>query len=110
MTKKQKTPTSGGAPVGDEPIDKPTVKVAYDIETKRKRTTPTLGGVPVTDDLVEELAAEAEAGYDVEVLRRRGGRRPMGSGLPMWCLCAWTPNCGLLWLNGPRLSMRPLVT
>jgi hypothetical protein len=40
---------------------------------------PTSGGVPVTDDLVERLAAEAEAGYDVASLRRRGGRRPAGS-------------------------------
>jgi hypothetical protein len=37
------------------------------------------GGVPVTDELVDRLAAEAEDGYDVEALRRRGGRRPMGS-------------------------------
>lgn len=31
----------------------------------------TSGGVLVTDELVEELAAEAEAGYDVERLRPR---------------------------------------
>jgi len=36
--------------------------------------------VPITDKLVAELAEEAEAGYDVdELLRRRGGRPPMGS-------------------------------
>lgn len=40
----------------------------------------TSGGVPVTEDLVQRLADEAEAGYDVETLRRRGGRRPMGRG------------------------------
>ena len=40
----------------------------------------TSGGVPVTDELVQRLAAEAAAGYDVGALRRRGGRRPMGSG------------------------------
>jgi hypothetical protein len=40
---------------------------------------PSSGGVPVTDELVQELADEAEAGYDVETLRRRGGRRPLGS-------------------------------
>ncbi|MCK9901187.1 ribbon-helix-helix protein, CopG family [Frankia sp. Cpl3] len=40
---------------------------------------PTSGGVPVTDELVARLAGEAESGYDVEVLRRRGGRRPIGS-------------------------------
>jgi hypothetical protein len=33
------------------------------------------------DDLVEVLAAKAERGYDVdEMLRRRGGRPPIGSG------------------------------
>lgn len=41
---------------------------------------PTSAGVPVTDELVQQLADEAEAGYDVAVLRRRGGRRPMGTG------------------------------
>jgi hypothetical protein len=29
--------------------------------------------------LIDQLAAEAEAGYDVAALRRRGGRRPLGS-------------------------------
>jgi hypothetical protein len=36
--------------------------------------------VPITDELVAELAEKAEAGYDVdEILRRRGGRPPIGS-------------------------------
>lgn len=40
----------------------------------------TASGVPITDELVDELSAAAEAGYDVgEMLRRRGGRPPMGS-------------------------------
>jgi hypothetical protein len=40
----------------------------------------TKSGVPVTDEMVERLATEAEQGYDVEELvRRRGGRPPMGS-------------------------------
>jgi Ribbon-helix-helix protein, copG family len=40
----------------------------------------TTGGLPITDELVDELSAKAEAGYDVEdMLRRRGGRPPMGS-------------------------------
>ena len=35
----------------------------------------------IDDDLVEELAAKAESGYDVDgILRRRGGRPPLGSG------------------------------
>ena len=37
-------------------------------------------GTPITDEMVEALADEAEAGYDVEeILRRRGGRPTMGS-------------------------------
>lgn len=41
----------------------------------------TAAGVPITDELVEELAAKAEAGFDVEeVLERRRGRPPMGAG------------------------------
>jgi hypothetical protein len=40
----------------------------------------TAGGVPISDELVAELAEKAEAGYDVdEMLRRRGGRPPLGS-------------------------------
>jgi Ribbon-helix-helix protein, copG family len=40
----------------------------------------TRSGEPITDELIEQLAAEAEAGFDVdEILRRRGGRPPMGS-------------------------------
>ncbi|MCK9878829.1 ribbon-helix-helix protein, CopG family [Frankia sp. Ag45/Mut15] len=33
----------------------------------------------MTSELIDELAAEAETGYDVAALRRRGGRRPLGS-------------------------------
>jgi hypothetical protein len=37
-------------------------------------------GTPITDEMIEAMAAEAEAGYDVaELLRRRGGRPLMGS-------------------------------
>jgi hypothetical protein len=40
----------------------------------------TKSGKPVTDEMIEELSAEAESGYDVaEIVRRRGGRPPMGS-------------------------------
>jgi Ribbon-helix-helix protein, copG family len=40
----------------------------------------TAGGVEITGDLVRKLAGTAEAGYDVdEMLRRRGGRPPIGS-------------------------------
>lgn len=38
-------------------------------------------GTPITDAMVEALADEAEAGYDVAALRRRQGGRPaMGTG------------------------------
>ena len=40
----------------------------------------TRSGKPITDALVEEVAKQAEDGFDVdEILRRRGGRPPMGS-------------------------------
>jgi uncharacterized protein (DUF4415 family) len=39
----------------------------------------TIHGVPVDDDQVETWAAEAEAGYDVSALRRRG-RPATGTG------------------------------
>jgi len=47
-------------------------------------TTTTHGtradGTPISDEVVEELADEAEQGYDVDELRRRRGGRPaMGS-------------------------------
>ena len=43
----------------------------------------TRSGTPLTDDLIEKLADDAEAGYDVdEILGRRGkrGRPSLGSG------------------------------
>ena len=44
------------------------------------RPAPQPPGVPITDELVAKLAKEADAGYDVEeIVRRRGGRPPMGS-------------------------------
>lgn len=40
----------------------------------------TVSGVPLTEKKIEELAAQAEAGFDVdEILRRRRGRPPIGS-------------------------------
>jgi len=35
--------------------------------------------VPVTDEMIQQLADEAEKGYDVDQLRKRG-RKPMGDG------------------------------
>jgi hypothetical protein len=47
-------------------------------DDERKRTR---GGKPITDALVNELAARAEEGFDVEgIIARRGGRPPMGVG------------------------------
>ena len=39
----------------------------------------TIDGVPVIDKTIQEWADEAERGYDVEVLKKRG-RRPIGNG------------------------------
>ena len=39
----------------------------------------TIDGVPVIDETIQEWADEAERGYDVEVLKKRG-RRPIGDG------------------------------
>lgn len=36
----------------------------------------TINGVPVTEEQIAAWSAEAEAGYDVEVLKRRGRGRP----------------------------------
>lgn len=36
----------------------------------------TINGVPVTESQIAAWAAEAEAGYDVEALKRRGRGRP----------------------------------
>jgi len=47
----------------------------------KKTYGKTANGVLITDELVEDLAAKAEAGFDVkETLRRRRGRPPIGSG------------------------------
>ncbi len=46
----------------------------------RKDYGRTRSGEPITEELVEKLAAKAEEGFDVdEILRRRGGRPPMGA-------------------------------
>ena len=46
----------------------------------KKTYSKTASGAPITDELVAELAEKAEAGYDVDkILRRQGGRPPIGS-------------------------------
>lgn len=40
----------------------------------------TRSGEPIIDELLEQLATKADEGFDVdEIMRRRGGRPPMGS-------------------------------
>ncbi len=40
----------------------------------------TRSGRPISEKLLEELSEQAEVGFDVdEILRRRGGRPPIGS-------------------------------
>ena len=47
--------------------------------TTKKKLGSTRSGKPITDELVAELADKAEHGFDVdEIVRRRGGRPPMG--------------------------------
>ncbi len=36
----------------------------------------TINGVPVTDEQIAAWAAEAEAGYDIQALKKRGRGRP----------------------------------
>ncbi|WP_204913302.1 ribbon-helix-helix protein, CopG family [Microlunatus spumicola] len=39
-------------------------------------TGETIGGVPVTEEQIASWAAEADAGFDVQELKRRGRGRP----------------------------------
>jgi hypothetical protein len=46
----------------------------------KKTYGKTKSGQPITEELIAELADKAQAGYDIDgMLRRRGGRPPMGS-------------------------------
>lgn len=48
---------------------------------RKKNYGKTASGELITDELVDKLADRAEAGYDVdEMLQRRQGRPPLGSG------------------------------
>ncbi len=44
-----------------------------------KNKPRTSSGKTVTDQTIARLADEAEAGYDTTALRRKGGRKPIGS-------------------------------
>ena len=48
-------------------------------ETRPMTTRRTVDGQPLTDQQIRDLADEAEAGYDPASLRRKGGRKPLGS-------------------------------
>src|SRR4051794_5689594 len=78
--------TCGRRPRADHPrnaheaeVPRPPAQTRRHAMNEDQPATPTSSGVPVTDDLIDDLAAEAEVGYDVNTLRRRGGRRPLGS-------------------------------
>lgn len=49
---------------------------AFRITILRMAERETINGVPVTDEQIEEWAAEAERGYDVAALKKRGRGRP----------------------------------
>ena len=73
----------------------------------KKTHGKTASGVPVTDELVADLAAKAEAGYDVdEMLRRRGGRPTIGSGAASVESYGWNPNSARHWPSGRVVTAR----
>lgn len=47
---------------------------------KKRSYGKSRSGVELTDAVIEKMAAEAEAGLDVQKLQRRPGRPAMGSG------------------------------
>jgi hypothetical protein len=57
--------------------------------TKKQHTSK---GQPITDEQIEKLAAEAEAGYDSEKLRRRGAANPSAAPQPASSPSGSTPN------------------
>ena len=57
----------------------------------------TQSGRPITDRTSKSLAAEAEAGYDVETLiarRNKRGRPTLGASPRAWSQFGWTPSYG----------------
>jgi hypothetical protein len=74
-------------------IDESSPRFEYEKKTHGK----TRSGVPITDESIEKLAAEAEAGDDVdEILRRRRGRPPIGSGDPQGAAPVPRPGSSLM--------------
>ncbi len=44
-----------------------------------KMNAATADGLSVTEEAIQRFADEAETGYDTAALRRKGGRKPLGS-------------------------------
>lgn len=69
----------------------------------------TASGAPITDELISELAEKAESGYNVEkVLRRRGGRPPIGSAAASVESVRLSLSYAKRWLIEPSVITRPL--
>jgi hypothetical protein len=73
----------------------------------RKKYGKTASGKPITDDLVAELTGKAEAGFDTEeIVRRRGGRPPMGAAAAAVESVRLDPDLRKRSQNGPRAITR----
>jgi hypothetical protein len=73
----------------------------------------TASDVPITDEMIDELAAKAKAGYDVEeTLRRRGGRPPIGLATASGESGRLKPSCARHWSSAPKHDherVRPVI-
>ena len=68
----------------------------------------TASGKPITDELVRELSGKAEAGFDVdEIVRRRGGRPPMGPRPRASNPSVSSPSCARRLLSARAAIRRP---
>lgn len=52
------------------------VRSVFSLYDNRMNERETINGVPVTEEQIAAWAAEAEAGYDVAALKKRGRGRP----------------------------------
>jgi hypothetical protein len=66
---------------------------------------PTSDGKPVSEETIDRLSGP-EAGYDVDALRRVGGRRPMGSAAARVVRFASTQNSKKHCAATPNQSIR----
>jgi hypothetical protein len=73
------------------------------VTNKNKRSHgKSLSGVELTRDVIERMADEAEGGLDVSKLRRRPGRRSMGSGPAEGLPLRFEPELREAIENGPK--------